>query len=560
MLRAMDRVRWPALVGLLVLALGAVDVWWLRRYRSGFPLDIDESGYLWFAFHLHDTARVHASALVHGFQNEGWVGPLLPATTAVVAFLGIGKSIVGSLAVQLVFFAILVFSGYGIGTHLRGRRAGAVTALSVAALPSVTDFVRTYHLVIASTAMLTFAVWALLASQRFARRGWSIAWGVGLGLTMLARGMMIAFVPSVLVGAVWLVLLDRRSRDRLVNLVLGAGAFVATTLLWYATSWRPILDYLTRAGYGQQSKAYGPDLSPLTTGFWTHETTGAAQHSLYLPLTVVLVAALAVGAVAVGRRAVPRLLRSDAIVLVLVVLEGYLALTSSSNDGTGFVVPLLPSLVALAVAAAWSVPWRSVRIGLVAALVAVSLFNIVMKADVLPGISRVHALAVPGWVEIPVTDGRGFVHYNLAGADGIALGSPAHWFPDGLRGWPRLYRDISSVLERRHAAWLHVQLAPQEPILNASALRFYADHAGFSAADFGYVDIGRGDSVGGYRAALAASTPEIVLTTSRAGNNFGPAPTPGVLDRALRDLRYRPIARFGTPDARRLEVWASPHA
>src|SRR5690242_20428196 len=150
---------WPGVVGLIVLGLGVVDVWWLRRYRSGYPLDIDESGYLWFSFHLHDASQLHLTDLVRGFQHEGWVGPLLPTTTAVVAFLGLGKSIVGSLAVQLVFFAILVFSSYGIGTHLRGRRCGAVTALSVAAVPAITDFVRTYHLVIASTAMLTFAVW-----------------------------------------------------------------------------------------------------------------------------------------------------------------------------------------------------------------------------------------------------------------------------------------------------------------------------------------------------------------------------------------------------------------
>jgi hypothetical protein len=347
-----------------------------------------------------------------------------------------------------------------------------------------------------------------------------------------------------------------------VNLLLGVGAFATTTLLWYATSWRPILDYLTRAGYGAQSKAYGPDLSPLTTSYWMHEPTRAAQISLYLPLTVVLIAALLIGSIAAakhgGRLRVAHLFRCDAMVLAFVVLEGYLALTSSANDGTGFVVPILPSLVALAVAAAWSVPWRSVQIGLVAAFVAVSVFNIVMKADVLPGLSRVRSVTVPGSVNIPVTDGRGFVHQNLAGADGIALGSPAHWFPGTLRGWPRLYIEIAVVLRRMHATWLHVQLAPQEPILNASALRLYADHSGFSSADYSYVDVGRGDSVSAYQEALSASAPQIVVTTSRIGHNFGPAPTPRLLYGALRRLRYRSIARFRTPDARQLDIWARP--
>jgi hypothetical protein len=44
---------------------------------------------------------------------------------------------------------------------------------------------------------------------------------------------------------------------------------------------------------------------------------------------------------------------------VLVVLEGYLVLTSSRNEGTGFSLPWLPALVILGVVAA-----ASFRLGL----------------------------------------------------------------------------------------------------------------------------------------------------------------------------------------------------
>lgn len=46
-----------AALGTVVLGLGALHVWWLHRFRDGFAVDIDETGYLWFAYHLHDVRQ-----------------------------------------------------------------------------------------------------------------------------------------------------------------------------------------------------------------------------------------------------------------------------------------------------------------------------------------------------------------------------------------------------------------------------------------------------------------------------------------------------------------------
>jgi hypothetical protein len=556
---------WPGSVALLVAVLAVIHVWWIARFRGGFPLDVDESGYLWFSFDLQDATRAHGvSALWHGFQHEGWVAPLLPMVTTFVGFLGAGKGIVASLSAQLVFFAILVFASYGIGTRLHSRAAGALTALAVAAVPSITDFVRTYHLVISSTSMLTFSAFALIASRRFRHRGWAVAWGVGMGLALLSRSMMLAFVPSVAVAGLWIALVDRVHGRRLANLGLGLVAFAATSLLWYATSWHPILDYLTKFGYGKQSQSYGPDLSPLSSAWWTHEPTGAVQHSLYLPLTAALVAAFVAAAVgglarheaSTFSRSALRVARSDHLVLVIVVVEGYLALSSSSNDGTGFVVPLLPSFVALAVAAIFSVPWPALRLALAASLAVVSVFNVVMKADVVSAASRVRMTTVPGWVSVAVTNGEGFVHQNLSGADNVPLGSPTHWFSDREKGWPRLYERIAADLTGRHRPWLHVYFTPKEPILNTSALRLYANRVGFVAGDYTYVDTGGDDTVAAYRAFLRQAHPDVLVTTDRAGNPFGPQVSPVLVEDAARGLGYRVQARFATPDGRQLRLWA----
>jgi hypothetical protein len=558
----------------MLVVVGAVDVWWLDRFRRGFPLDIDESGYLWFSFNLQDAARANGlSALWHGFQHEGWVAPLLPVVTTAVGLAGAGKGIVPSLAVQLVFFAVLVFASYGIGTRLHSRAAGALTALAVGALPAVTDFVRTYHLVIPSTAMLTFSALALIASNRFRHRGWTIAWGVGLGLTLLARSMMLAFVPGLLLAAIWIAAIDRVRGRRLLNVGIGFAAFGGTSLLWYATSWDPILDYLLRAGYGSDSGNYGQKLSALSGGYWSHEATRAIQGSLYLPLTLVVVAAfIAAAAVAIAThrpwtltraalvRAASRALRSDELVLVFAVVEGYLALTSSSNDGTGFVVPLLPSLVALSVVVAMRLSYRPGRVALVVGFVSVSLFNIFMKADIVAAASRVRDVAIPAYVTVPVTNGQGFVQQNLGGNEALPMGSPTHWFPDGARNWSRVYEDVAEDLAGMKRPWLYVDFAPQEPVLNTSALRLYANRAGFVSAAYAYVDSGGNDTVPAYRRFLSDAHPDVVVTTDRPGVSYGPAATPVLVERAARSLGYDQTALFDLPDGRHLRLWTREHS
>jgi len=165
-----------------------------------------------------------------------------------------------------------------------------------------------------------------------------------------------------------------------------AGLIVAlgATHLWWLLCFRrgfPV-------GYGGPSANTGSSFSPLSPGLWTHELRRAVNTFLYLPLAAVLILALAVAAAAaLARRrdwssrveldrVLRRAARSEAVVPAIVVVEGYLALTSSRNDGTGFVMPLLPPAIALVVVAALKVPWRAARTALIAAFVLVAAFNV----------------------------------------------------------------------------------------------------------------------------------------------------------------------------------------
>lgn len=546
-------------------------MWWLVRFRRGFPLDIDESGYLWFAIELHDALREDGPlAVVRGFQHEGWVGPLLPAVTAFAQLPGGARQIVPSIAVQLLFLAVLVVSSYGIGARLLDRRAGLLTAFVTSTAPALLDFVRTYHLVLPSTAMYALATYALLASDRLRRRSWSTGWGVALGLTMLSRSMVVAFAPALVLAAAWMLVVDRADRRRIVNLGLGLAAFAATTLLWYATSWRSIFRYLLDFGYG--SATPGDAGTPLSLAYWTDELRGALEVSLYVPLAAVLVATLLAGcgalaiALARSRNAVAtlsnwlrRAARSDAVVPAFVVAEGYIALTSSGNDGTGFLVPVLPSFFALACVTALRIPWRPVRLGLVGALCAASVFNVVMKADVLDPVSEFRTVEVPLVGRMPLTNGRGFLHQHLVNEACYDLGPPTEWLPDRDHGWLVIFREAVSsldgldVLDREPRTYI----ALEEPVLNASSVRLASLRDGRKGGVFDYVRAG-GDTMAAYRRFLAEMQPDLLLTASAEGCHFGPQVTQRRVESAAVSLGYVARRRLLMPDGRVLHVWTHP--
>ena len=318
---------------------------------------------IWACRHATNILRdAGLREFVEVVQTEHQFGPLVPVLT-VAPYLVLGKSIMVGFSMQVGFFALLGLATYGIARRLTSPAGGVLAAVVVCSIPAVSDYSRTYHLVLGSTALFTSAIYALLQSDGLRRRNWSVVSGILVGLTVLARTMMPAFVPSLVVSALVLaVLRPGHRRARLTNLGLWAFSAVATASVWYAENWRYVYEYLTGFGYGSQSAQYGTPHSRFSWEYWTAEGRIVAERSLYAPLSLALLVCLlgGVGALFVMHRrrwkqALTEFVRSDAVVPTLVVLEGYLMLTSSQNDGTGFWVPLVPSLAILCIAALWHV-------------------------------------------------------------------------------------------------------------------------------------------------------------------------------------------------------------
>ena len=100
------------LVG-VVAVLDIIDMWWLGHFRHGYPLDIDESGYMWITFHYADALRTGGlGGLWYAFTHQVSQAPLVPLAAVPVALLH--QSSFTTLYVELGFFSLLVFASYGV--------------------------------------------------------------------------------------------------------------------------------------------------------------------------------------------------------------------------------------------------------------------------------------------------------------------------------------------------------------------------------------------------------------------------------------------------------------
>jgi len=110
----LQRVPLSLVVGLGVLLL--INAWWLERFRAGYPLSIDEAGYLTMG--LVDAAGLRTGGLTglwNAVQSSKLQAPLGPLATVPFHLL-FGTSTADGFALSLVLFVVL-----GILTYVLAR-------------------------------------------------------------------------------------------------------------------------------------------------------------------------------------------------------------------------------------------------------------------------------------------------------------------------------------------------------------------------------------------------------------------------------------------------------
>lgn len=556
------RVGWAVVLG--AIALIALNLAWLHHYRpEGLVTEYDESGYL--AIALDDARGLRdggLTELARVFARQAHEAPLVPLT-AVPGFLLLGDSVQNGLAAVTLWLACLGLLTYALARVLVGPGWAALAAFTAVTAPEILDFSRLFHFSVPAAGAFTGAALCLVRSRRLRAWPWLLGAGASLGAMVLARTMTVAFLPGfLLVGLLWIVLDGEERRERVLRglLVVVAGAAVAGP--WYARNYRDVGSYLLHAGYGTASAAYGSAHSPLSVGYWTREGR-ALVTALYAPLALAVIASAGLGLRALTRR--PRRgpdLRALALgpggALLVLLVEGYVALSSSRNNGTGFSVPLVPTLVVLSVAVCARAAPARLRVVLLGLFAGAGSLTLATKTLDVSAAHTEAVIRVPGWGRVPVVDGASEIWNEVQGA-GYPAGPPGAPLPKTHRGWlptaSRLARTV--VAGSAPGATPIVAMGSGDPILSGTRIQLVSrldqKHPIATVSLRSFPD---GDTVPSYRRQLRASDASFLVTG---------APPPvrddsfhlsrARVEAAGRSLGFRRIALDRTPDGRPVELW-----
>ena len=563
------RLAWARTAGVLVAGIVCVlvvlHVAWLVRFRRGYVTEWDESGYLQYALSnfdaLHDQGVWTFAKTVGG---RGTFGPLLPFVTS-LAYPIVGRGIFGSLLVLPLFFVGLVGATFGLARRLVPDSWAVLAALGVAAIPAITDYTRLFHFALPATACMTAALWALVRSDGLRRAGWAVAFGLFVGLTLLARTMTVAYIPgfALAVGTQFLVGAPEL-RVRMRNLAIAVGTIGLVAGPWYIRNARSVYDGLVGSGYGEGATPFGRHYSVASWGYWSKELRLDLSY-LGLPLAgaLLLFFGVALAYLVAGH---PRLIRTNrswspraagVLALVLVVIEGYIFLTSSRNEGTGFPLPWLPALVVLGVTAVASIPARSIRVALAGVLVVVSVGAVLSKSGWLEPLATVRTVSVPGLGRVAVTDGRGLIQREVAG-DGYDIRPLTQPLPAMHRQWLPLARDVVGWSLRRaeqRGEPLNLTLGLDDRIFANSRLTLAAQLWFHRYLPVDYLQsFPDGDTASSYRGQLLSPQPTNALVIGDPPPNGGTV-TRGKVEGAARSLGFAPVKSFTMPDGRTIRIW-----
>lgn len=192
-------------IGIALAAIILVNVlaslYWIDRNEV--LVGHDSSSYLYSALEYYELLEdVTIPTLFRAFTESEYRSPGL--FLAVQPFLSaFGPNMDSAQLFNILMLAVLLWTTYMLGRSVEGDGVGLFSALLIGLLPMLAAMARLFYTELALTAAVTFSLLALLRSNGFRSRGWSIAWGVGLGLGMLIKWALPIYLLLPIAWTLW---------------------------------------------------------------------------------------------------------------------------------------------------------------------------------------------------------------------------------------------------------------------------------------------------------------------------------------------------------------------
>jgi len=234
--------------------------------------------------------------------------------------------------VNMLFFAILLFSVYGIGAKLYSSQAGVLAAFMLSMFTGIFAMSRVVMFDFLLTAMVSLSIYLILLTNNFTNLRLSIVSGISVGIGMLVKITFIIFILPVLVFYIAFALLKSLKEDtRLTVLGKNLVIFLLFSLL-ISGSW--YLPNLSRVLQRAQAVCFlDPHL--LRCSFWSVFLLYVKSLFFYLIGPVFFILCLV---------SLLFYARKNVVLLLIWLCMPLLIFSSSPNMTHRFMLPSLPAI------------------------------------------------------------------------------------------------------------------------------------------------------------------------------------------------------------------------
>jgi 4-amino-4-deoxy-L-arabinose transferase-like glycosyltransferase len=424
------RCRWHLILLVTLMAFHALNNWaWLST--NVVIINSDARRHLMTSLAYSDVLKpLNLSNLFYTVTVDEFRPPLFQLSAVPLLWL-LGRSTDIATMVNALYMVVLLAATYAIGRKMFDRNVGLLTAFVLSTFPTIYAMSRYYYIDSALTAVVALNLALLLHTKDFERKGYTLSYGLSLGLGMLVKWTFVVFAlaPAVLVllrsglpqrmitevrtakldvkwallsvllalGLVlmWYLPNLHTVREMFLGLWLLPLAWVTLALTSYALS-RPSSQAANffgalMAGFSVASIWYLPRMDFLRTFFLAvaRHSHGGLQNSLgYLRLleneqlsafyVIVLIWALLIPVLA-KRELLRGVMRRDVLLGDLAAMVSWAVFPfcvfsfRASSLHSRYTMPMLPPLALLIGWGLLSVPWRKIKIALLAIVVIVAL-------------------------------------------------------------------------------------------------------------------------------------------------------------------------------------------